>query len=61
MYKAWYNHNIHPQIIKKCNKKSQFIHSGQLLNSLFPIHHVIMLTSVWVIKVLCYGIHYLLI
>ena len=24
MYKAWYNHNIHPSIIKLFKKKSQY-------------------------------------
>ena len=62
MYKAWHNHNIHPQIIKYLIKKSQCILSGQLMNSLFPKYHdhvhVIMNNSVLVIKVLCYGVHY---
>ena len=31
------------------------------MNSLFPIYHIVMINSVLVIKVLCYGIHYLLI
>ena len=51
MYKAWYNHNIYPQIIMLFNKKKSTF-TGQLMNSFFPIYHVIMKITVLVIKFL---------
>ena len=52
MYKAWYNNNIHTQIIKLFNKKNIIYYLRLTKEFLFLIYNVIMIHPVLVIKVL---------